>query len=117
MLIAANEGQFLTGAFLGIMGFYMCFLVLLAAIFITLFVFWIVAIVDISQRKNEEFPNPQDNPKATWLIALLVTLVVPLAAGISAIIYYVVIIRKYPRRGLPKPDMISSDSNSQKNNS
>ena len=97
MLVSANEGQIITGALFGFMGIYMCFVVFMAAAFITLFVFWIIGIVDISQRKNEEFPNPQENPKSTWLIILLVTLVIPLAAGISAIIYYTTIIRKYPR--------------------
>lgn len=112
MLIAANQGQFFTGAFFGIMSIYMCFFVFLAAVLLTLFVFWIVAIVDVSQRKNEEFPDSNDNPKATWLIILLVTLIVPLAAGICAIIYYATIIRKYPRSNLPKPEKsLSYDNN------
>ncbi len=116
MLIAANQGQFFTGAFLGIMSIYMCFFVFLAAIFLTLFVFWIVAIADISQRRNEEFPNPEDNPKATWLIILLVTLIVPFAAGISAVIYYATIIRKHPRGRLSKPDGDSLDNESNNDN-
>lgn len=108
VLISANEGNIITSALFGFMGVYMCFIVFIAAVFIALFVFWIIAIVDISQRKNEEFPNPQDNPKSTWLIILLVTLVIPLAAGISSIIYYVNIIRKYPRKNYEKLSESSS---------
>jgi len=107
MLVSANVGQIITSVLFGFMGVYMCFIVFIAAVFIALFVFWIIAIVDISQRKNEEFPNPQDNPKSTWLIILLVTLVIPLAAGISSIIYYATIIRKYPR-GSSQPKIESS---------
>jgi TRAP-type mannitol/chloroaromatic compound transport system permease small subunit len=97
VLVSANESQIIAGTLFGFMGIYICFIVFMAATFITLFVFWIIGIVDISQRKNEEFPNPEDNPRSTWLIILLVTLVIPLAAGIAAIIYYATIIRKYPR--------------------
>ena len=65
MLVSANEGQIITGALFGFMGIYMCFVVFMAADFITLFVLCIIGIVDISQRKNEEFPNPEDNQKTT----------------------------------------------------
>jgi len=87
----------------GIGGIYICFYVLFFSIAIALFVFWIMAIVDVSQRKNEEFPNSTENSKTTWLIILLVLLIVPLAAGIASIVYYATVMKKMPRNNTGKP--------------
>jgi len=99
MLIAAAEEASALGIAWGIGGFFICFYVIMAAIFITLFVFWIISIIDIAQRRNNEFPNSGENetPKTTWLLLLLVTLIIPLVAGIMAVIYYFSIMKKMPR--------------------
>jgi dipeptide/tripeptide permease len=101
MLIATGENAAALGIIGGVGGllifFYVIFLVIIAGVFITLLVFWIISIVDVSQRKNEEFPNATENSKQTWLIVLLVTLIVPVAAGISGIVYYTTVMKKIPR--------------------
>ena len=97
MLIATGEEAAAIGIIGGIWGFLIFIYAILIGIGITLFVFWIISIVDVSQRKNEEFPNATDNSKTTWLIVLLVTLIVPVAAGVSAIVYYATVMRKIPR--------------------
>jgi uncharacterized membrane protein len=101
MLISAGEETATLGLLGGLGGllifFYVIFFIVMAGIFITLLVFWIISIIDVSQRKNEEFPNATENSKTTWLIVLLVTLIVPVAAGISAIVYYVNVMKKIPR--------------------
>ena len=106
MLIASIEEAFDLGA-LGIIGgiggIYICFYVIAMGIAVTLFVFWLISIIDISQRKNEDFPNATDNSKTTWLILLLVTLIMPVAAGIAGIVYYANVVKKAPRSNTEKP--------------
>jgi cellulose synthase/poly-beta-1,6-N-acetylglucosamine synthase-like glycosyltransferase len=101
MLIAAGEEAATLGIIGGLGGllifFYIIFIAIIACVSITLLVFWIISIIDVSQRKNEEFPNATENSRQTWLIVLLVTLIVPVAAGISAIVYYVNVMKKMPR--------------------
>ena len=97
MLIATGEEAAAMGIIGSIWGFFIFLYAILIGIGITLFIFWIIAIVDVSQRKNEEFPNATDNSKTTWLIVLLVTLIMPVAAGVSAIVYYATVIKKIPR--------------------
>jgi len=97
MLIATGEEAAALGIISSIGGFFVCFYVVLIAIAVTLFVFWIISIVDVSQRKNEEFPNATENSKTTWLIVLLATLIVPIAAGICAVVYYATVMKKMPR--------------------
>ena len=97
MLIATGEEAAAIGIIGSIWGFLIFLYAILIGIGITLFIFWIIAIVDVSQRKNEEFPNATDNSKTTWLIVLLVTLIVPVAAGVSAIVYYATVMKKFPR--------------------
>jgi len=111
LISAANEAAAL-GIAGGIGAFFICFYVLIIAAFITLFVFWLIAIVDIAQRKNSEFPNVSENdtPKNTWLLLLLVTLIVPVAAGVVAIIYYSTIMKKIPRGKVDSaPPQITKD--------
>jgi uncharacterized membrane protein len=97
MLIATGEEAAAIGIIGSIWGFLIFVYAILIGIGITLFVFWIMAIVDVSQRKNEEFPNATDNSKTTWLIVLLVTLIVPVAAGVCAIVYFATVMKKVPR--------------------
>lgn len=59
-------------------------------------VLWIIALIDVAQRTESEFPNatkgtPSGNEQLVWL------LVVVLTGIIGAIIYYVVVMRPYPR--------------------
>ncbi len=64
-----------------------------------LFIVWIVAIVDVAKRGNDEFPNATDNTKTIWLVVLIVTFVV--ATGLSwiaAIVYYFMVMKKMPRK-------------------
>jgi heme/copper-type cytochrome/quinol oxidase subunit 3 len=115
MLIA--EGKEAAAA-LGIISGVWIFAALMNAVFIgigiTLFVFWIISIVDVSQRKNEEFPNASENSKTTWLIVLLVTLIMPVAAGIAGIVYYANVMKKMPRNKektvLPTQDQVPPQS-------
>ena len=102
MLIATGEEAAAVGIIGGIWGFFIFLYAILIGIGITLFVFWIIAIIDVSQRKNEEFPNATDNSKTTWLIVLLVTLIMPVAAGVSAIVYYATVMKKIPRNSEKK---------------
>ncbi|MHB1253984.1 MAG: hypothetical protein ACYCZ1_07430 [Candidatus Humimicrobiaceae bacterium] len=97
MLIATGEEATALGIIGGIWGFFIFLYTILIGIGITLFVFWIISIVDVSQRKNEEFPNATENSKTTWLIVLLATLIVPVAAGICAVVYYATVMKKMPR--------------------
>ena len=101
MLIATGEDAAAIGIIGGLGGlfifFYVIMITILIAAGITLFVFWIISIIDVSQRKNEEFPNATESSRTTWLIVLLVTLIVPVAAGISAIVYYATVMKKIPR--------------------
>lgn len=59
------------------------FWIIIIGLFIGLFVFWIMMIVDVAQRKF-----PEQNQQLTWI------LVVVLASYIGAIIYYFVVKRK-----------------------
>ena len=101
----------LLGIIGGIGGIYICFYVLFFSIAVTLFVFWIIAIIDVSQRKNGEFPNSTENSKTTWLIVLLVTLIMPIAAGIAAIVYYANVMKKMPRNTTEKPVLPPDEPN------
>ncbi|MCL6088425.1 MAG: DUF2516 family protein [Actinobacteria bacterium] len=95
MLIAQNE-QAAVAAALGFGWFMVCFWVVFALVALALFVFWIIAIIDCAQRKNEEFPNATENSKTTWLVILLVSWVVGLS-GVAGLVYYFMVMRKAPR--------------------
>lgn len=70
-------------AVLGIFGLFWLFWVVIISILVGLFVFWIMMIVDVAQRKFSE-----QNQQLVWI------LVVVLASYIGAIIYYFVVKRK-----------------------
>lgn len=76
----------------GIAGVWICFVVVawLAGLFF--FVMWIIALVDCIKRENEEFPSAGDNTKVLWI------LIIVLAGGIGAIIYYFLVMKKMPRK-------------------
>lgn len=79
-------------AALGLAGIWICFFVVcwLAGIF--LFVVWIMMLVDCAKRDNSEFPNAGESTKTMWL------LIVILASGVGAIIYYFMVRKKMPRK-------------------
>jgi heme/copper-type cytochrome/quinol oxidase subunit 2 len=59
-------------------------------------VLWIIAIIDVAQRKVNEFPNAQKgaespNEQIVWVLVVVLTGIV------GAIIYWVVVMRPYPR--------------------
>lgn len=63
-------------------------------------VLWVVALVDVVQRMDAEFPGARQgaynpNEKLIWL------LVVILAGVIGAVVYYFVVMRPYPRYRAP----------------
>ncbi|MCM8787919.1 MAG: PLD nuclease N-terminal domain-containing protein [Candidatus Omnitrophica bacterium] len=53
---------------------------------------WIIALVDCVKRSNEEFPSAGENTKVLWI------LIIVLAGGIGAIIYYFLVMKKMPRQ-------------------
>lgn len=61
---------------------------------ITMMVVWIVALVDVLQRPDWEFPNhqPGSSDKVVWV------LVVVLLNGVGALVYYFMVMKPYPRR-------------------
>jgi hypothetical protein len=76
----------------GLMGVFICLYVLAFAAGIFFFVVWIIALVDCAKRENLEFPSPSENSKVLWI------LIVILAGGVGAIIYYFVVMKKMPRK-------------------
>jgi hypothetical protein len=60
-------------------------------------VLWILALVDLAQRNDTQFPSaiegqPNANEKVVWLLVVL------LAGGVGAVVYYFVVMKKHPRR-------------------
>ena len=76
----------------GLMGVFVCLYVLAFAAGIFFFVVWIIALVDCAKRENLEFPSPSENSKVLWI------LIVILAGGVGAIVYYFVVMKKMPRK-------------------
>lgn len=71
------------GAFFGLLGLIGLFWIVIVGLLVGLFIFWILMIVDVAQRKF-----PEHNQQLVWI------LVVVLASYIGAIIYYFVVKRK-----------------------
>lgn len=81
---------------IGIMIFFVIIAILYIVFFafaILMFIFWVMMLVDVAQRANWE----NENDKTVWI------LVVVLAGGIGAVIYYFMIKRKLgPNRNIEK---------------
>jgi len=79
-------------AIAGFAGLYICIIAIawLAGIFF--FVVWIIMLVDCAKRENEDFPDANPNSKMMWI------LIIVLAGGIGAIIYYFIVMRKMPKK-------------------
>lgn len=56
-------------------------------------VLWVLMLVDVVQRKVDEFPNKTENDRLLWI------LVVVLAGQIGAAIYYFIVYKKIKRAG------------------
>ncbi|MBN2073723.1 MAG: hypothetical protein JW770_07250 [Actinobacteria bacterium] len=80
----------------GVSAFLIICWVFFAIIGLLLFILWIIALVDVIKRKEDEFPGG-GNSKTIWLIVLLVTLVLGFY-WIAAIIYYFMVMKKMPRK-------------------
>lgn len=76
----------------GLVGIYICFFAVAWAAGIFLFVVWIISLVDCAKRENLEFPSPSESTKVMWI------LIIVLAGGIGAIIYYFLVMKKMPRK-------------------
>jgi hypothetical protein len=76
----------------GLMGVFVCIYALAVAAGIFSFVVWIIALVDCAKRENLEFPSPSENSKVLWV------LIIVLAGGVGAIVYYFVVMKKMPRK-------------------
>lgn len=93
---------------LGILGIYsvMCFFYVLGPILALVgLALWIVAIIDVAQRNEWEFPQaiqgrPTGNEKVLWLLVVL------LAGMIGAIVYYFSVMKKYPRGSVGAPPVV-----------
>ena len=70
---------------------------IIGIIFLLLFILWIVALVDVAKRDNDEFPNATENTKTIWLVVLIVTFLVNFW-WIAAIVYYFMVMKKMPRK-------------------
>jgi hypothetical protein len=81
-----------TAGFAGLMSVFICLYVLALIAGIFFFVVWIIALVDCAKRENLEFPSPSENSKVLWI------LIVVLAGGVGAIIYYFLVMKKMPRK-------------------
>ena len=79
-------------AALGLAGVWICFIVVLWLVGIFLFVVWILMLIDCAKRDNSDFPNAGESTKTMWL------LIVILASGVGAIIYYFMVRKKMPRK-------------------
>lgn len=76
----------------GVMGFYGVFMLSIWALAISAVVFWVIMIIDVVQRKEDEFPNKTENEKLIWLLIVLLT------SWIGALVYYFVVKRNIPRK-------------------
>jgi hypothetical protein len=70
---------------------------LFAVVALVFAVLWIVALIDVLQRTDAEFPGamkgvPNANERLIWILVVL------LGNTIGAIVYYFVVMQQYPRR-------------------
>lgn len=77
----------------GLSSFMMIFIVILFIFYfilfcagITIFVFWIIALVDVAKRDEKDFPSGGENIKLVWVLLLVFV-------WISSIPYYFLVIR------------------------
>jgi len=66
------------------------YIIVAVLISITLFIFWIIALIDCIRRDEKDFNLGGDNAKLIWILLLI------LVRGIAGIIYYLLIMRNTP---------------------
>lgn len=76
----------------GFMFVYIAFILFVWAAAIAGLILWIFMLVDVVQRKSDEFPNKNENDRIVWI------LVITLTNWLGGVIYYFCIYRKYPRK-------------------
>jgi heme/copper-type cytochrome/quinol oxidase subunit 2 len=95
-LIGCTTEDAAVGAAAGLAGIWIFFMVLIwlvvAGAGIFFFVIWLIALIDCARRDSKDFPDATENSKLIWI------LVIVLAGGIGAIIYYFIVMRKQPRK-------------------
>jgi hypothetical protein len=89
-LLLATSSSDAVGAGLGIF-MLICYGVL-GLIFLALFIFWIIMLVDCIKRPETDFPNSSGNSKTIWLVVLLVSWLIGFS-WLAAIIYYFMVKR------------------------
>jgi hypothetical protein len=57
---------------------------------VTLFIFWIMALIDCIRRNEKDFIIGGNNAKLVWILILI------LVRGISGLVYYLIIMRNTP---------------------
>jgi hypothetical protein len=68
--------------------FLYCIFIIVALIGLVL---WLVMLFDVVQRRDDQFGEGNTDSKTMWILLLI------LGGWISAIIYYILIYKKYPR--------------------
>ena len=86
-----------TGAGYGLLSALCCFGYLVPIVVsAALLIFWVVALVDVLQRQDYQFPgvvsgHPNPNERLIWVLVVL------LLSGLGAVVYYFMVMRPYPR--------------------
>ncbi len=79
-------------SFLGFYSFiniaFMCFYFLICLVSIAGFVLWILMVIDVAQREESDFPEPNGNQKTMWV------LIIVLGSYVGAAIYYFLVYKK-----------------------
>ena len=63
---------------------------------ITLFIFWIIALIDCIKRDEKDFAIGGNNAKLIWILLLI------LVRGIAGLVYYLIIMRNNPVKKIKK---------------
>ncbi len=83
--------------------FWLIFGLGIIAVWMALFVFWIVMLVDALQRKNWK----DESQKNLWIILLIVSFFFS-ASGIVAIVYYFVVRKPLNKAGIDQAEVVSA---------
>lgn len=80
----------------GFMGIFMIFYLLMFVLLIVGLILWVIMLIDVVQRKEDEFPTPSNDQRTLWL------LIVVIGGWIGALIYYITIYKKVGKAGSSK---------------
>jgi hypothetical protein len=70
--------------------FWVFYIIAAFLIGITLFVFWIIALVDCIRRDEKDFALGGENAKLIWILLLI------FIRGVAGLVYYIIIMRNKP---------------------